>query len=53
MACISCQERREAIARIAAQIGTVVFGRKRVLAAPEKPAPQKPDQEEKNGQSGT
>jgi hypothetical protein len=52
MTCISCQERREVIARIAARIGTVVFGRKRVLAAPEKPA-EKPDQDKKNGKSGT
>jgi hypothetical protein len=51
MTCISCQERREAIARIAAQIGTIVFGRKRVLAAPEKKPEEKP--EEKNGKSGT
>jgi hypothetical protein len=36
MTCISCQERREAIARIAARVGTIVFGGKRVLATPEK-----------------
>jgi hypothetical protein len=34
MTCISCQERREAIARIAARVGIIVFGGKRVLAAP-------------------
>jgi len=50
MACISCQERRKAIARIAARLGTVVFGGKRVLATPEKPAPAKPE-ENKRGKS--
>lgn len=55
MACISCQERRKAIARIAASLGgTIVFGAKRMMAAPpEKPKPEKPDQDQKNGQPRT
>lgn len=45
MACISCQERREKIAKIAASFGgTIVFGAKRMMAAlPEKPKPEKKD----------
>jgi hypothetical protein len=36
MACAGCQKRREAIARLAAKVGTIVFGgKKRVLAAPQ------------------
>jgi hypothetical protein len=34
MPCASCQQRREAIARIAQQVGTIVFGGKRVLSRP-------------------
>jgi hypothetical protein len=34
MPCASCQQRREAIARIAREVGTIVFGGKRVLAGP-------------------
>jgi hypothetical protein len=32
MPCLSCQQRREAIARIAREVGTIVFGAKRVLS---------------------
>ena len=32
MACKSCQERREAIAKMAKEIGTIVFGGRRKLA---------------------
>jgi hypothetical protein len=32
MACVGCQKRREQIARVAASVGTIVFGRKRRLA---------------------
>jgi hypothetical protein len=38
MPCASCQQRREAIAKIAREVGTIVFGGKRVLSAP---APKK------------
>jgi len=35
MPCAKCQQRREAIARIAREVGgTIVFGAKRVLAGP-------------------
>jgi hypothetical protein len=34
MPCQSCQQRREAIARIARDVGTIVFGGKRVLSKP-------------------
>ncbi len=51
MACKGCQQRREEIARIAAKVGTIVFGRKRVLAAPQ-PDP-KPEQGKKRGKPGT
>ena len=44
MPCAKCQQRREAIARIAREVGTIVFGgRKRVLAGPV-PAPQLKDE---------
>jgi hypothetical protein len=46
MPCSGCQKRREAIARIAREVGTIVFGSKRVLAGPV-PAPQSKDE---NGQ---
>jgi len=39
MPCAGCQQRREAIAKIAQQVGTIVFGAKRVLSRPA-PAPQ-------------
>jgi hypothetical protein len=37
MPCASCQQRREAIARIAREVGTIVFGGKRVLSRPAPP----------------
>lgn len=43
MPCVSCQQRREAIARIAREVGTIVFGAKRVLAGPATP-PQAKDE---------
>lgn len=46
MACAGCQQRREAIARIAREVGTIVFGGKRVLASPA-PAPQSKDEDGK------
>ena len=42
MTCISCQERREAIRKIAEKIGTVVFGGKRVLSKPTEAKDGKP-----------
>jgi len=46
MPCVSCQQRREAIARIAREVGgTIVFGAKRVLLS--KPAPQSKDDDGK------
>jgi hypothetical protein len=50
MACENCQKRREAIARMAARVGTIVFGRKRVLAAAEKPE-EKSGRDKKRGKS--
>jgi len=45
--CASCQQRREAIARIAREVGgTIVFGARRVLAGPV-PAPQSKDEDGK------
>jgi hypothetical protein len=46
MPCASCQQRREAIARIAREVGTIVFGGKRVLSRPA-PAPQSKDEDGK------
>jgi hypothetical protein len=44
MPCAKCQQRREAIARIAREAGTIVFGgAKRVLAAPAPPPQSKGD----------
>jgi hypothetical protein len=38
MACSGCARRREEIAKIVRQVGTIVFGGKRVLSAPGKAA---------------
>ena len=45
MACSGCERRRQEIAKIARQVGTIVFGGKRVLSAPgNKAADVKPDE---------
>ena len=46
MPCAKCQQRREAITRIAREVGTIVFGTKRVLSRPA-PAPQSKDDDGK------
>lgn len=44
MPCVGCQQRREAIAKIAREVGgTIVFGARRVLTGPA-PAPQSKDE---------
>jgi hypothetical protein len=47
MPCASCQQRREAIARLAREVGgTIVFGARRVLTGAA-PAPQPKEQDGK------
>jgi hypothetical protein len=47
VSCASCAQRREAIAKIAREVGgAIVFGAKRVLSRPA-PAPQSKDEDGK------
>jgi hypothetical protein len=46
MPCAKCQQRREAIARIAQEVGTIMFGAKRVLSRPT-PVVQSKDENER------